>query len=113
LLLQTVMVFILGPGASLEDHRADLHHGRRRQLLVDLVHFFVAVSCTTRRRGTFPWWRLFTRARMEITEMLYKAVAAAVAATIVGTMYCMPADARAKAQKAMQNIPLKGCTDFR
>jgi hypothetical protein len=36
---------------------------------------------------------------MEITEMLYKAVAAAVAATIVGTMYCMPADARAKAQK--------------
>ena len=31
--------------------------------------------------------------------MFYKAVAAAVAATIVGTMSCMPADARTKPQK--------------
>jgi hypothetical protein len=36
---------------------------------------------------------------MEIAEMFYKAVAVAVAATIVGTMSCMPADARTKPQK--------------
>ena len=36
---------------------------------------------------------------MEVTEMFHKAVAAAIAATILGTMSCMPADARARAQK--------------
>ena len=58
------------------------------------------MSCTRRRRGTFPKGLLFRPGReMEVTEMFHKAVAAAIAATILGTMSCMPADARARAQK--------------
>ena len=50
--------------------------------------------------GNTPVGSLFdARARGEVTEMFYKGVAAAVAATIVGTMSCMPADARTKPQK--------------
>jgi hypothetical protein len=34
-------------GASLEGHRADLHHGGRRRFFSTTVHLFVAVSGTT------------------------------------------------------------------